>query len=91
MKNSEDRIRRSTRPNESIEETHGRDPASPDYIRTLPSVLIEPHPLVRELRQALQAKEACLADRDREIARLHVAIAFGIKELPLKHERTDRI
>jgi hypothetical protein len=51
--------------------------------------LLEPHPLVQELRHALQAKEASLADKDREIARLHVALAFGIKELPLRRDRMD--
>jgi|GEM_PF-5009323 len=57
---------------------------SADDVRTLPRDVLEPHPLVRELRQALQSKEASLADKDREIARLQVAITFGIKELPVK-------
>ncbi len=57
-------------------------PISADFVRALPGDLLEPHPLVKELRQALQSKDISLAAKDRQIARLHVALTFGIKELP---------
>jgi len=56
---------------------------SEEWIRSIPGELLEPHPLVKELRLALRAKDSTLADREREIARLRVALAFGIRELPL--------
>ena len=43
---------------------------------------VENHPLVRELRAKLRMKEAMLAQKDREIGRLQVAVAFGLKKLP---------
>jgi hypothetical protein len=65
-------------------------PASPEWIRTLPSDLLELHPLVKELRYALQTKDASLVNKDREIARLHVAIAFGLKQIPLPLDHPDK-
>jgi len=62
-----------------------------EWIRALPGDLLEPHPLVRELRQTLQAKDAALADKEREITRLQVALAFGLKELPLGPDRSDEM
>ena len=60
------------------------EPLSANDVRALPRELLEPHPLVIELRQELQSKDTTLADKDREIARLQVAIAFGIKDLPVR-------
>lgn len=64
--------------------------ASPEWIRTLPSDLMELHPLVKELRCALQTKDATLVNKDREIARLHVAITFGLKKIPLSLDHPDK-
>jgi hypothetical protein len=89
MKGNGGRTGNGTRLDERIREPRNAEPTSTESIRTLPSDLLEPHPLVQELRHALQAKEASLADKDREIARLHVALAFGIKELPLRRDRMD--
>ena len=60
-------------------------PASPseDWIRSIPDALLEPHPLVRGLRLELREKAASLADKQREIARLEAALAFGLKRLPV--------
>ena len=55
-----------------------------EWVRTLPGNLLKPHPLVRELRHTLEVKDATLANREREIARLKAALAFGLKEFPLK-------
>jgi hypothetical protein len=60
-----------------------------EWIRALPGEMLEPHPLVRELRQTLEAKDAALADKEREITRLRVALAFGLKEIPLEPDRSD--
>ena len=75
---------------EGIREMQREAPASAEWIRALPGDLLEPHPLVKELRYALRTKEATLADKDREIARLHVAIAFGLKQIPRTPNRSDR-
>jgi len=53
-----------------------------DWIRALPADLIEPHGLVQELRRAIQQKDRTLAEREREISRLHVALAFGLRSVP---------
>jgi hypothetical protein len=69
-------------------EKRGRS-GSTEWILELPGDLLEPHPLVRELRHTLEAKEAALADKEQEITRLQVALAFGLKELPLGPVRSN--
>jgi hypothetical protein len=39
---------------------------------------------VRELRRILESKDAALADKEKQIARLQVALTFGLKKLPAK-------
>ena len=53
-----------------------------ESVSLLPNHVIEDHPLVQELRASLKLKEVLLAEKDREIARLEVALAFGLKKLP---------
>jgi len=60
---------------------------SEEWVLGIPGDLLEPHPLVVELRRALRTKEEALADKEREIARLEVALAFGIDELPRPSRR----
>lgn len=53
-----------------------------EWIRALPGDALEPHPLVQELRRTIHAKDEALARTEREIARLRVAVAFGLAEVP---------
>ncbi|TFH08438.1 MAG: hypothetical protein E4H08_07785 [Candidatus Atribacteria bacterium] len=81
--------REQTQPEHRSQESLRAEPSTTEFIRALPRDLLEPHPLVKELRIVLQAREASLADKDKEIARLQVAVAFGIKELPHRREHVD--
>lgn len=55
-----------------------------EWVRTLPDNLLESHPRVQELRHTLEVRDVALAAKEREIARLRAALAFGLKESPLK-------
>jgi len=65
-------------------ETEGARAGTAEWISPFPGDVLELHPSVRELQRALQVRDAALADKDREIARLRVALAFGIKDLPAR-------
>lgn len=60
-------------------------------MRMLLSETVESHPVVRDLRKRLEAKDADLAAKEREIARLRVAVAFGLRELPAERSSVDGI
>lgn len=62
--------------------TFGSEIGHADWVCALPADLLEPHPLVRELRGALHKKEVELARTQREVARLRVAVAFGLRRIP---------
>lgn len=60
----------------------GSSTGDAEWIRILPGDMVESHPVVRDLRRRLEANEAALAAKEREITRLQVAVAFGLRELP---------
>jgi hypothetical protein len=75
--------RRDTGSSESASpKTHGEPTKDAEWIRVLPGDAVESHPVVRDLRRRLEAREADLAAKEREIARLQVAVAFGLREVP---------
>jgi hypothetical protein len=53
-----------------------------EWVCALPADLVERHPLVRGLRGALNEKATELARTPREIGRLQVAVAFGLRRIP---------
>lgn len=70
------------RPDEPMERPKAGAGGPVEWIRTLPADALEPHPLVQELRRALHSREAALARTEREVARLRVAVAFGLPNVP---------
>jgi hypothetical protein len=89
MKREFDGTSSGTQQTDGTRVTRARHSESEEWIRSIPGELLEPHPLVRELRHALEAKDSTLAAKEREIARLEVALAFGIERLPFDRSPPD--